>query len=77
MTTAIKSAEKLIGDINTKINNWNERSQFTLKGVKNLSRADLDVLGMYAETYIKNGSFYGLMEPMGEIGEVLSKYNIN
>ena len=47
----IKQAQKIIKDINKKILAWNERSQFTIKGVKNLSRADLDSLVLYAETY--------------------------
>lgn len=73
----VKAAEKLIKDIEGKIAKWNERSQFTMKGVKNLSRADLDMLELYAKTYIQNGgSFNGLMEPMGEMKEVFEKYDI-
>lgn len=72
----IKNAKKLIDDINKKIENWNERSAFTLKGVKNLSFADLDSLRFYALTFINKGSFSGLMEPRGAIAEVLAKYNI-
>lgn len=74
----IKNAEKLIKDIEKKILNWNERSQFRLKGIGNLSRADLDSLELYANTYIRSGGygFPGLMKPMGSIAEVLEKYGI-
>lgn len=78
MTTAIKNAEKLRKDIQKKLDNWNERSQFTLKGVKNLSRSDLDSLDMYADFFIKNGGygFAPFRKPLGEIKEVLDKYQI-
>lgn len=76
MPANVKNAKKLIGDIKKKINNWNERSMFTLKGVKNLSMSDLDTLELYATTFIRTGGFYGLMEPRGAIAEVLTKYNI-
>ena len=72
----IKNAEKLLSDIQKKIQNWNERSMFTLKGVKNLSMADLEILELYADTYIRTGRFQGLMEPEGAIAQVLNKYNI-
>lgn len=74
----IKQAEKLIKDIEKKINNWNERSMFTLKGVKNLSRSDLDSIDMYSKHFIRNAGngFYGLMNPSGSIEEVLHKYDI-
>lgn len=73
----LKAAQTLIQDIEGKIRKWNERSMFTLKGVKNLSRADMDMLEMYANQYIQNGgNFYGLMEPMGEIREVFEKYKM-
>lgn len=73
----VNAAQTLIKDIEGKIKKWNERSQFTLKGVKNLSRADMDMLEMYANHYIQNGgNFYGLMEPMGEMKEVFEKYKI-
>jgi len=71
-----KNAEKLLSDIQKKIQNWNERSSFTLKGVKKLSMADLETLELYADTYIRTGGFYGLMEPRGAIAQVLAKYNI-
>lgn len=76
MVGKVKNCEKLIKDIENKIEKWNERSQFSIKGVKNLSRADLDTLVLYADTMKDTGSLYGLMEPLGSIKEILQKYNI-
>lgn len=75
---SIKSANKLIKDIQSKRNSWDERSQFTIKGVRNLSPADLDQIQLYAETYINSGGsgFPGLMNPFGEVGEVLDSYGL-
>ena len=77
-TKGIKQAEKLIKDVHTKIDKWNERSQFKVKGVGNLSRSDMDTLEYYAETFIKNGGygFPGLLEPLGNIREVFVKYEM-
>lgn len=74
----VANAQKLLKDIDSKLSNWNERSQFRLKGVGNLSRADLDTLTLYAEAYIRSGGygFPGLMEPRGSIKEVLDKYGV-
>lgn len=66
--------DKLIRDIEKKISTWNERSQFKLKGIGNLSRSDLDVLRMYAD--FSKRQDYSLMEPRGRIKEVLDKYDI-
>ena len=72
----MKNAEKLIKEVNKKIDNWNERSQFNMAGVKNLSRSDMDTIILYAETYLRNGNINSLMNPRGEIELVLSKYGI-
>ena len=78
MEKRIAGAVKLIKDIDKKIVTWNERSSFTLKKVKNLSRSDLDTLRLYAETFIASGGcgFVGLMKPLGEIAKVLYRYGI-
>lgn len=74
----MKKAVKLINEIEKKISNWDEKNNFTIKGVKNLSISDLDTLKMYANAYIdSNGfSFNGLMEPLGDIKKVLDAYGI-
>ena len=52
----------------------NEYRASTLRGVKNMSRSDLDMIELYAETIDRTGSYYGLMEPRGGVREVLIKY---
>lgn len=72
-----KQAMKLKNDIQKLKNNWNERDQFKLKGVGNLSVADLDQLELYADEYIRNnGSFGTLMSPLGDTKIILDKYNL-
>lgn len=72
----IKGAKKLLKDIEQKKKTWNERSNFVLKGIKNLSMSDLDTLILYAETFIQNNNFNELMFPVEEIQEVLKRYEI-
>ena len=72
----MKSARKLVSDIERKIEKWDEYSCFQINGVKNLSMADMDTLLLYANTHLANGSFYGLMKPLGSIAEVLRTYNL-
>ena len=69
-------AQKLIKTINQKINNWNERSSFTVHGVRNLSRADLDSIKLYCETVIRYGNYGNLMKPMGAEKEVLENAGV-
>lgn len=59
---------ELLKTINEKLNKWDERSCFSIKGIKNLSRSDLDTLKLYA-TY--NGK---LMRPVGGVRQVLEKF---
>lgn len=68
--------DKLISDINNQLDNWDERSLFSLKNVKNITRADMDMILMYAESFKEQGSFSGLMEPFGNIKKVFEAYNI-
>ena len=73
------SVSTLLKDIDKKIDNWDERSCFTLKGIKNLSMSDLDTIKMYAKNYDKSGSVtnYGeFMKPLGDKAEVLKAYDI-
>lgn len=42
---------KLRNDINEKLDKWDEKSQFTLAGVRNLSYRDLDTLLNCCELY--------------------------
>lgn len=74
---AIKNAEKLVKEVTNKIRN-SEYNTVTMKGVRNLSRSDLESAVMYAETYINSGgySFTGLMNPVGNVKELLDKYDV-
>lgn len=40
------------------------------------SRADLEIIVMYADTLLKQGNINGLMEPCGNVKEVFVKANI-
>ena len=72
----INQAKKLIKDVETKLAKWDERSQFKLKGIGNLSRSDLDTLVLYANIFLRTGHFHQFREPDGEIGELMRKYEI-
>lgn len=69
---------QLLKTIQTKIENWDERSQFKIAGVGNLSISDLEIIKLYVEEYIQSGrtSFGSLMDPVGEVKEVLDHYGI-
>jgi hypothetical protein len=75
-TAQIKHAEKVMEDVRKKLASWNERSQFTMKGVKNLSRSDMDSITMYAEAIIRNGNYNCYMAPRGEVRDVLAAYGL-
>ena len=73
--------KKLLKEIEKLRAKWDERSQFKIKGIKNLSPADLDTIELYVEYAEKNSStgmplFHGLMKPRGDIKKVLDLYNI-
>jgi len=70
-----KGAQTLLKDVQSKLKS-NENRTVKLKGVGNLSTSDLETLELYAQTFLKSGSFSGLMEPRGSIKEVLMKYGV-
>lgn len=70
----MSNAQKCIEAVNKKIET-NEYNTVTLKGVCNLSRADLESIKLYAEASIK-GTMSQFMEPMGSIREVLEKFGV-
>lgn len=75
-TNKIKNANKMLEDIRKKINSWNERSQFTIKGVKNLSRSDLDTITLYGEAIVNYGNYNCYMKPRGSVKDVLYAYGL-
>jgi hypothetical protein len=73
MAETAKRVKTLENTINKKIDSWNERSMFTISGVKNLSRSDLDTILLYTETISKEGCYTGyLRKPLGEVRSVLA-----
>lgn len=62
-----KEVEKLIDE--------NEYNIVKIKGVR-LSRADLETLEFFCNILLKNGNLNGYIV-VGEVKEVLEKYNIN
>lgn len=69
-------ARKFLTMLERKIDNWDERSCFTVCGVKNLSRSDMDDLILYTEHFIEYGYFIGLRESLGSIAEVLKNADL-
>lgn len=77
MNSLIKKAMSLLDDCTNEIENWDERNQFNLKGVKNLSLSDLETISMYCVCICKHGTIDGyLMEPMGCTRDVLKRYGL-
>lgn len=72
----MKNAQKCIEAMEKKINTM-EHSLVTVKGEK-LSRADVETVKMYAESYLRSGgsSWNGLMEPFGSIAKVLESFGL-
>ena len=70
----MSNAEKCIQAVNKKIET-NEYNTVTLKGVRNLSRSDLEFIKLYAEASIK-GTLHSFMEPRGNIRDVLEKFKV-
>lgn len=66
--------KKLRDDIETKLDKWDERSMFTLRGAGNLTRSDMDTLLMCCDWYEKYGSLNGLAYFSREVKRVLEKY---
>lgn len=69
-------ARKFLAMLERKIDNWDERSCFTVCGVKNLNRSDMDDLILYTEHFIEYGYFIGLRESLGSIAEVLKNADL-
>lgn len=63
-------------DISTALKNWDEQSMFSLAGVNNLSRSDLDVLSLCCDFYDQHGSLNGLKYFSPEIKKVLGIYGL-
>jgi hypothetical protein len=48
----------------------------TIRGVSNLSYSDVETVITYCEYFITNKTLCGIMPPVGNVKEVLSKINL-
>ena len=71
----VKAAKRLIDTCERAILG-SEYSLYSIRGVENLSRSDVDTIIFYCQYYIKNKTIGGLMPPRGGVGEVLKKINL-
>lgn len=73
----IENAEKLIKDVKRKIQNSEYRG-VTMKGVRNLSRSDLEMTILYAEAFVDSGgyNFGSFMSPRGNVEDLLKAYGL-
>ena len=71
-----KNTEKLRAVIKKKIAAWNEFSTFTINGVRNLSRSDLDMLLMCCDWYEREGNLNEFARLGYEVRSVLGKYQM-
>lgn len=71
-----KDAKELLQVIKKKQANWDERSQFKIGKIGNLSQSDLGTIELYAQTYIRERSISSLMKPLGNVGLVLADYGV-
>jgi hypothetical protein len=69
------NTKKLRADIKSKLNAWDEKSSFTMKGVRNLSRCDMDTLDIMCDIYEQTESLSGYLL-VGGVKEVLKKYGL-
>lgn len=67
--------KRLRNDISKKIGRWNERSLFTLAGVKRLSLGDMNTLMMCCRYYEAHGSLDGINPYNPDVLEVLDRYS--
>lgn len=67
---------RLRKDISDKLSHWDEHSNFTLAGVNNLSRSDLNTLLMCCDFHDKYGDMGGIAYFSKEIMAVLDKYSV-
>ena len=68
--------KRLRTDISKKIERWNERSLFTLAGVKRLSLGDMNTLMMCCQHYEAYGSLDGIHPFNPAIWEVRDSYSL-
>lgn len=68
--------KRLRNDITKKIEHWNERTLFTLAGVKGLTLGDMTTLMMCCQHYEAHGSLEGISPYNPDVLEVLERYSV-
>lgn len=68
--------EDLEYDISVALDNWDEKSLFTLAGVSGLTRADLDSLLVCCDYHDQHGTLYPLRYFSKAVTEVLTRYGM-
>ena len=71
---AKSNEQKCIEAVTKKIQN-SEYNTVTMKGVRNLSRADLESVVMYAEFFAR-GDYSSLMKPVGNVKALLEAFGV-
>lgn len=71
----VAAAKRLIDSCNKKIL-MSGYDVVKLRGVENLTRADLDTIIMYCEYFIDNKTIGGLMPPHGGVASVLKQIGL-
>ena len=66
--------ERLRKAVTHALDNWNEVSMFSIAGVNNLSRADLDSLVACCDWFDEKGSLYGLRYFSPQVKTVLERF---
>lgn len=72
----VPNFEQLRRVIEKKLDQWNERSTFTISGIRGLTRSDIDCLLMCCDQYERNGDLQGLDYFSPEVRRVLEKYDM-
>lgn len=67
--------KRLRNDISKKIERWNERTLFTLAGVKGLTLGDMNTLMMCCQYYETHGSLEGINPYNPDVLAVLDRYS--
>ena len=75
ITNKVQAAKRLIDTCERAIL-VGEYNLFTIRGVENLSRSDLDMIIYYCNYFITNKTIGGLMPPRGGVRDVLKKIDI-
>lgn len=70
----MSAVEKCMYEVEKKLAGM-ENGTVTIKGVSNVSVADLDTVLLYAE-YVDTGRLHELMRPVGNVRRVLEAYGI-